>query len=153
MDALDTMDAPSPYCKTERVQAGLPTNTAAHNKPPPRRTGVTINDSTTTGQSAFAWLAPGSAIGTTNYVVNDLNQYTTAGNASPSYDPRGNMTSDGRNTMTYDYRNRLISAVNGDYSTTYAYDVFDRRVSKLAAATGRTKSFYAREAILEHRRS
>ena len=43
---------------------------------------------------------------TRSYTVNGLNQYQTAGPAVFTYDPNGNLTSDGSLSLTYDVENR-----------------------------------------------
>ena len=51
---------------------------------------------------------------TRNYAVNGLNQYTSAGAAAFTYDPNGNLTSDGQGgAYVYDVENRLIAGPNG----------------------------------------
>ncbi|WAC59771.1 RHS repeat-associated core domain-containing protein [Brevundimonas sp. SL130] len=51
---------------------------------------------------------------TRNYAVNGLNQYTSAGQASFTYDANGNLTADGQGgTYVYDVENRLIAGPNG----------------------------------------
>ncbi|RED12667.1 RHS repeat-associated core domain-containing protein [Parasphingopyxis lamellibrachiae] len=79
-----------------------------------------------------------------NYAVNTLNQYTSAGGVSFSYDNSGNMTASGSDTFAYDPANRMTSATvgggslynlrydglgrlyrtwgNGEASTYYTYD-------------------------------
>ena len=47
------------------------------------------------------------------YGTNGLNQYVTAGPASFTYDPNGNLTSDGSGTYFYDVENRLVAGPNG----------------------------------------
>ncbi|WP_233503531.1 RHS repeat domain-containing protein [Sphingomonas psychrotolerans] len=53
-----------------------------------------------------------------NYVKNGLNQYTSAGPATFTYDTNGNLTSDGTNSFTYDAENRMITA-SGGWTLTY----------------------------------
>ncbi len=48
-----------------------------------------------------------------SYATNGLNQYTSAGPASFTYDPNGNLTSDGTRSYLYDVENRLVSASDG----------------------------------------
>lgn len=48
-----------------------------------------------------------------SYATNGLNQYTSAGPASFSYDPNGNLTSDGTRSYLYDVENRLVSTSDG----------------------------------------
>ena len=74
------------------------------------------------------------------YVANGLNAYTSAFNVTPTYDTRGNLTSDGVKTYAYDYDNRVISAsgatleydpagrldkVTGSTTTRFLYDGTD----------------------------
>lgn len=47
------------------------------------------------------------------YAVNGLNQYTTAGPASFTYDANGNLTSDGSGSYVYDVENRLVAGPGG----------------------------------------
>ena len=68
--------------------------------------------------------------GLTTYAVNNLNQYSSVGGVSHTYDNTGKLTSDGTNTYVYDAENRLISAETADHSITYTYDPQGRRISK-----------------------
>ncbi|NLH40411.1 MAG: hypothetical protein GX448_01120, partial [Planctomycetes bacterium] len=47
--------------------------------------------------------------GTSTYVTNALNQYTSVAGVSYTYDTRGNMTYDGANMYAYDPENRLTT--------------------------------------------
>ena len=47
------------------------------------------------------------------YAANGLNQYTSAGPASFTYDANGNLTSDGTTSYVYDVENRLVSTSAG----------------------------------------
>jgi len=70
-----------------------------------------------------------TAIGSTGYAVNGLNQYTTVGGVTFRYDDkRGNLTSDGVTTYGYDVENRLISAssASGGHNATLTYDPLGR---------------------------
>jgi len=69
------------------------------------------------------------------YVPNNLNQYSTVGGTTYSYDPNGNLTNDGTNTYTFDAENRLVSASGPSLSATYTYDAFGRRISKTVNGT------------------
>ena len=64
------------------------------------------------------------------YQPNNLNQYSVVGAQAYLYDASGNLTNDGTNTYTYDEENRLSSVVSLSSSTSYAYDGFNRRISK-----------------------
>jgi RHS repeat-associated protein len=73
---------------------------------------------------AYAWTG---AVGVNRpYTVNGLNQYTSAGPASFTYDANGNLTGDGTWTYAYDVENRLVSAVGGGISATLRYDPLGR---------------------------
>lgn len=59
----------------------------------------------------YTWTGHGS--GTSSYAANGLNQYSQAGSVTPTYDGRGNMTTNGSGrTFTYDTQNQL-AFVNG----------------------------------------
>lgn len=59
------------------------------------------------------------------YVTNGLNQYTTAGATSPTYDANGNLTFAEGTTYAYDVENRLTSA-SGSTNATLTYDPLGR---------------------------
>ena len=65
----------------------------------------------------------------TNYIANNLNQYTSVGGQTYTYDPAGCLTDDGARTFDYDYDNRLIEATNGSTTVYHTYDFAGRRVS------------------------
>ncbi len=71
---------------------------------------------------AYEWSVPGL---TDAYSRNGLNQYTSIDGTAFAYDARGNLTSDGARTLTYDLENRLI-AVSGAVSATLSYDPLGR---------------------------
>ncbi len=77
--------------------------------------------SRTGSNTAYQWspIAPG----TTNSTANGLNQYSAVGGASYTYDARGNLTSDGTNSYSYDIYNRLLTAPG---STALSYDPVGR---------------------------
>jgi RHS repeat-associated protein len=79
--------------------------------------------SMTRSNDAFAWTASGDV--DRSYVANGLNQYTTAGAASFSYDAQGNLTGDGANSYAYDIENRLVGA-SGAHVATLRYDPLGR---------------------------
>lgn len=56
---------------------------------------------------------------TDTYADNGLNQYTSAGGATPTYDSRGNTTNDGTKAYAYDYSNRLTSVNSTSVLLTY----------------------------------
>jgi RHS repeat-associated protein len=71
-----------------------------------------------------------------DYTANGLNQYFTAGPANFTYDSRGNLTSDGSLTLTYDSENKLISA-SGSKTAALSYDPMKRLYQTFGAATTR----------------
>ncbi len=60
-----------------------------------------------------------------SYVPDALNQYATVGGTIYHYDGRGNLTSDGVRTMSYDVENRLLTVVGGA-GLTLSYDPLGR---------------------------
>ena len=71
------------------------------------------------------------------YVPNGLNQYTTAGPATFTYDANGNLISDGTNSYVYDAENRMVvSSANGVALT---YDPLGRLWSTASGALGTTQ--------------
>jgi RHS repeat-associated protein len=75
-----------------------------------------------------------------NYAVNGLNQYTSAGPASFTYDANGNLISDGGTNYVYDAENRLVSA-SGGHAATLSYDPLGR-LWQVAAPSGTTRFVY-----------
>ncbi len=78
-----------------------------------------------------------------NYSINGLNQLTTAGALSLTYDNSGNLTSDGNNSYGYDAQNRLIS---GPSSVTLSYDPYGRLHKTTGTTT--TRMGYDREDLI-----
>jgi RHS repeat-associated protein len=68
---------------------------------------------------------------TTNYTANNLNQYTTVGGATYTYDADGNLTKvvNGTSTWTYTYNdeNQLIGGTTPTATFSYEYDAFGNR--------------------------
>ena len=69
--------------------------------------------------------------GAKSYAANALNQYTSVGGSTLSYDANGNLTGDGNGgSYTYDAQNRLVQASVGGIVTTFAYDSRNRVVQR-----------------------
>jgi RHS repeat-associated protein len=85
---------------------------------------------TTRSNDTYAW--PDSADINRAYTVNGLNQITTAGGGSMSYDARGNLTTAGTSSFTYTAENHLLT---GPSSTSLGYDQFGR-LSKESQTSG-----------------
>jgi RHS repeat-associated protein len=62
---------------------------------------------------------------TQSYSVNGLNQYSAVAGVSFSWDPRGNLTSDGSTNYSYDLENHLTAA-GGTYNVSLSYDPLGR---------------------------
>jgi RHS repeat-associated protein len=67
-----------------------------------------------------------TAAGTTNYLSNSNNQYTSVGGNPLSYDNRGNVTGFSGAAYLYDAENELLQASN----TFFAYDAYGRCVKR-----------------------
>ncbi len=72
---------------------------------------------------------------TTNYTVNNLNEYATVtGVTAPTYDNNGNLLTYNGWTYTYDSMNRLTKATNGTTTAQFWYDGLNRQIAR--SATG-----------------
>lgn len=94
--------------------------------------------------SAFAFLG-GYNVNRT-YTTNGLNQYTTAGSANFTYDPNGNLTSDGSTAFLYDVENRLVGA-SGSKSASLRYDPLGR-LYETVGNSGSTRFLYDGDALV-----
>jgi hypothetical protein len=92
----------------------------------------------TGSNSVYEW-APGSA-SPKAYANNGLNQTTSAGGLTLTYDDRGNMTSDGVSSYSYDIANHLTGMSRTGASATLAYDPVGR-LYELAPSGGTTTRF------------
>ncbi len=81
------------------------------------------------------WSYPAATASTVAYTANNLDQYSTIGSVTPTYDANGNLTFDGTFTYGYDVENRLISASGAGTTAAYAYDAQGRRKSKTVNGT------------------
>ncbi|MES2136182.1 MAG: RHS repeat-associated core domain-containing protein, partial [Pseudomonadota bacterium] len=92
-----------------------------------------ISSTVRTGD-AYAWTGHGN--GSTAYVENGLNQQTSIGGASATWDSKGNLTSEPQSAKTYGYssENLLTSASGG---VTLGYDPLVRLYQTVGAATTR----------------
>lgn len=70
----------------------------------------------------YEWLVPASNAG---YAADGLNRYSSVAGTAYGYDTRGNLTSDGVRTFTYDAENRLLTKTGGT-ALTLAYDPLGR---------------------------
>jgi YD repeat-containing protein len=69
----------------------------------------------------------GVAVFVDAFAVNGLNQYTAVAGVSFTHDLRGNLTSDGARSFTYDLENRLLTVTTGATTlASMAYDPLDR---------------------------
>lgn len=83
---------------------------------------------------AYAWT--GHVDVARSYTVNGLNQYTSAGPATFTYDANGNLASDGSTTFVYDIENRLVGA-SGARNATLRYDPLGRLYESASSSTTR----------------
>ncbi|MDB5391701.1 MAG: repeat protein, partial [Planctomycetaceae bacterium] len=71
----------------------------------------------------------------TNYTSNNLNQYTSVGDTTNTYDADGNLISqngpDGLRQFSYDALNRLVQVVTPDGTWQYEYDALGNRVAMI----------------------
>jgi RHS repeat-associated protein len=80
-------------------------------------------------QPVFEWM-PTLAYDRTYGAANALNQVTSEDSVAVSYNTDGNMTSDGINSYTWTFGNRMIGAARSGMTASYAYDGDDRRTKK-----------------------
>jgi RHS repeat-associated protein len=76
----------------------------------------------------------------TNYTLNNLNQYTTAGSITYTYDGRGNRSFDGAFYMRYDAQGRKLVDSTAGTVYRYTYDALGRRVIK--SVNGAAVNYY-----------
>lgn len=86
-------------------------------------TGVSIS------APAFEWTPP-TDYGRTYGAANNLNQVTSENGVTVNWNTDGNMTSDGINTYSWTYGNRMMGASRAGMTATYDYDSDDRRTKK-----------------------
>ncbi|MFM6409129.1 MAG: hypothetical protein ACKPGT_32520, partial [Microcystis sp.] len=71
----------------------------------------------------------------TNYSTNNLNQYTSAGGATFTYDTDGNLIRKQDGSQTWDYRydseNRLVGVNSGSDAWIYEYDAIGNRIATI----------------------
>ena len=68
-------------------------------------------------------------------MLTTLNQYASVGGIPFTYDPNGNLTTDGTHTYTYDSESRLLTATSPGTTVSYTYDPFGWRLSKTVNGT------------------
>jgi RHS repeat-associated protein len=93
---------------------------------------------------AYAWA--GHYAVSRGYTTNGLNQYSAAGGTSFTYDPNGNLTSDGANTYVYDAENRLVSA-SGAHGANLSYDPLGR-LWQVTSGSSTTRFLYDGDALV-----
>lgn len=79
------------------------------------------------------------------YAVNGLNQYTSAGPASFTYDANGNLTSDGTSAYVYDVENRLVSGPGG---ASLVWDPLGRLFESSSTSLSATRYLYDGDALV-----
>lgn len=101
----------------------------------------TANQVTTRSTSNDAYVWTGAQNVSRSYAVNGLNQYTSAGPATFTYDANGNLTGDGGSSYVYDIENRLVSA-SGVTSASLRYDPLGRLYETAGGAAGTVRFLY-----------
>jgi len=82
----------------------------------------------------------------TNYTPDGLNRYANVAGTTFNYDTRGNLTSDGSRSFTYDVENHLLS-VSGSKSVTLTYDPLGRLQTTTSGSTT-TRYLYEGERLI-----
>ncbi len=95
----------------------------------------------------------GGSASTVSYSTNAMNEYTSVGGTSHSYDDNGNLIDDGTYEYVYDAHNHLIEVIDSAGPTTiatYTYDALGlgRRSSK-TVGSDTTRFVYANQQCLE----
>ncbi len=72
---------------------------------------------------------------TTQYVTNDMNEYTSVGGVTYTYDAGGNLVSDGIDTFKYNILNELIDTTSPTVTSTFAYNALGQRASTTVNGT------------------
>jgi RHS repeat-associated protein len=94
----------------------------------------------------FARVAIPTSAGTATY--NADNQLTAWGGTPLSYDPNGNMTSDGAHNYVWDARNQL-KQIDGGATASFTYDAFGRRLGKTILGTNTSFLYDGDNAVQE----
>jgi len=92
--------------------------------------------------TSFAYDAAGNRTQVTagvpvNYVADNMNRYSSVSGQPYTYTPDGAFTGDGSWGYAYDDEERLTLAQGPGVTARYAYDPFNRRISKNVNGTGR----------------
>lgn len=102
---------------------------------------------TTRSTSNDAFIFTGEFNVNRSYAVNGLNQYTSAGPATFSYDANGNLTGDGSSAYVYDIENRLVNA-SGATAANLRYDPLGRLYETSGGAGGTTRFLYGGDELI-----
>ncbi|HVG52884.1 MAG TPA: RHS repeat-associated core domain-containing protein [Vicinamibacterales bacterium] len=84
------------------------------------------------------WLRAANSGGDMNFVVNQLDQYSTVDSGAFHYDRNGNLRNDGTRRYTYDAANRLVrvdEVSNGQTVAAYFHDAHGRRNLEIEGGT------------------
>jgi len=88
----------------------------------------------------------------TSYTSNLMNQYSSAGGVTYTYDANGNLatkvTAFGTNQYVYDAENHLTQVVTPTDTISYQYDALGRRVRKIHASAGTSNFLIDREQVV-----
>jgi RHS repeat-associated protein len=117
--------------------------------PASRLSGLTYkNGPTTLGALTYTYDAAGNREGVggswartmipeplASATYNAANQQAAFGGQAQTFDLKGNLTSDGTNTYTWDARNRLLAMSGPDLTASFQYDPLGRRTQRTVNAT------------------
>ncbi len=110
-----------------------------------RLTQADYDDGTTVYDYAYDLAGNLTNMNGTTRIFNAANQLTNDGAPTPvggntlTYDPNGNLTSDGTHSYTWDHANRMLTAPN---NTSYTYDGLGNRISQSIGTTTPTVTQY-----------
>jgi RHS repeat-associated protein len=81
------------------------------------------------------WARPALPEPVASATYDAANRQLTFGSRTLSYDPNGNLTSDGTTAYTWDARNRLIALTGAGVTASFSYDPLGRRTGKTIDGT------------------
>ena len=84
-----------------------------------------------------------------SYVANGLDQYATVAGTAFTHDARGNLTSDGTRSFTYDIENRLLTA-SAPTAVTLTYDPLGRLQTSSASGATTTMLYDGQSLVAEY---
>jgi RHS repeat-associated protein len=106
--------------------------------------------SNTRSNPLYSWA--GSTVGTTDSVLNGLNQLTQHGAGTPEYeDDRGNLTAEGGRVFSYSSENLLTGTVFGQWNMIFTYDPLMRYSGETGGGLPRSYAHDGNDRIVTNR--